>query len=402
MTQTTPTSLLNRIKAQPRHVVDRLLSHIPRSVLIDPKTKVGDLAMGGGHYLAAVLQMRLDAGIPREEAVKTLYGAESSLVFLNYARWNLDLSDIYLEFSKAEELPEFTGELKVVIGNPPYQDSSTNCKSKKLWMEITKGAAEKLPDGAYMAMVTPNSIIGSTRVPAMFRELFSTDFSLDFLDHDDGQYFPGVGVDICTWGVRKVPYTGETKVTSGGVTKVIDIRETLPTPFHKKALQDLSEKIFAGFKSSGLPAIDLQSLKADLPEEVNGPHKVYTSGRNKFYLTNAEGPTFGQWKFVVSGSATYKQWFVTQDVAVGTNYFVPVATAEEGCEIGETLMHPVMRFYLDTWKKTAGYTPAIKNKDCLPDIRGVEDVYSTFGLDEADRKLIQETFQEYNTIERVL
>ena len=400
----TPTSLLNRIKGQPQQVVSKLVDYIPEKVLLNPNVKIADTSMGGGHYLKEVIDRRLNAGMSREDAVRNLYGFESNTVYLNHARWKLDLQDVNLAILKSQDLNKLGMKFGAIITNPPYQDSSTNSKSQKLWIDFAMGATELLEDGGYMAFVTPASVIGTTRVPAQFRKKFTTDLCLDFLDHDDGEYFPGVGVKICSWGVHKVKYTGKTEVTSGGVTKVLDIRKTLPTPFHQKVIQDLADKIYDGFKKSGIPYVDLQTIKLS-PEPVdNGKHIVYISGRNKFIRTDQELETFGQWKFVASGSATYKQWFVTQDVATGTNFFVPVNGPEEGVALGDTLMHPVMRFYLDAWKKTAGYTPALKNKGCLPDIRGIadEDVYEVFGLDEADRKLIADTVQEYKSIERVL
>jgi hypothetical protein len=184
----------------------------------------------------------------------------------------------------------------------------------------------------------------------------------------------------------------------------MDVRKELPTPFHKKDNQNLAFKIHDSFKSSDLPFLDLVSLKIDLPVDEEGTHTVYTSGRNKSYKTNSLPPTSGQWKFVVSGSATYKQWFVTQSAVTGTNQYVLVDNPEEGCEIGETLMHPVLRFYLDTWKKTAGYTPAIKNKGCVPDTRGLtyEEVFDVFNLTEEDKKLIFNTVEQYRVIKRVI
>jgi hypothetical protein len=66
MEKVIPSSLLNRIGTQPADLVSDLLAYVPREVLINPATRVADLAMGGGDYLAAVLKLRLDAGVPRE------------------------------------------------------------------------------------------------------------------------------------------------------------------------------------------------------------------------------------------------------------------------------------------------------------------------------------------------
>ena len=402
--KTTPSSLFNRIKTQPKELVRELLSYVPLDTLINPSTTVADLAMGGGDYLAAVLKLRLDAGVPRDQAVRTLYGFESNIMYLNRARWSMDLQDLNLTILKASDLDNLQMEFDVIIGNPPYQDSSTNCYSKKLWMDFTFKALELLKKGGYVALVTPQSFIGVTRVPATFRKLFTTEASLIKINHDSGERFPGIGVDICSWGASKKPYNGSTEVISGGESRTLDVRKVLPTPFAKKAKQDLANKIHEQFKGAGVPVIDLQRVDIDLQPDPEGEYTVYTSGRNKNYKTSEKPPTHGQWKFVVSGSATYKQWFVTQSAVTGHNFYVPVDNPEEGLAYGETLSIPEMVVYLDVWKRTSGFTPAIKNKNCLPDLRSLtsKELQDIFQLTPEEKVIVDDHYKPYNEIERVI
>jgi hypothetical protein len=404
MTKTTPTSLFNRIKTQPEEVVKGLLSYIPFSTLVDPSVKVADLAMGGGDYLASVLKLRMEAGVPREQAVRTLYGFESNIMYLNRARWSMNLHDANLAILKASDLSNLRMEFDVIIGNPPYQDSSTKCYSKKLWMEFTFKSYELLRGGGYLALVTPQSFIGVTRVPATFRKVFTTESSLLKVNHDHGERFPGIGVDICSWAVQKKPYTGSTEVICSGESRILDIRKDLPTPFDKKFKQDLVAKIHTRFKESGLEAINLQRADIDLPADPEGEYTVYTSGRNKNYRTSEKPPTQGQWKFVVSGSASYKQWFVTQSAVTGHNFYVPVDSPEEGLAYGETLSIPEMVIYLDVWKRTSGFTPAIKNKDCLPDLRNLSEkkLQDIFKLTPEEQAVVSSHYKPYKEIERVI
>jgi hypothetical protein len=81
-----------------------------------------------------------------------------------------------------------------------------------------------------------------------------------------------------------------------------------------------------------------------------------------------------------------------------------VESEEEGIEIGETLMRPVMSFYINNWRRTAGFCPAIKNNGALPDVRGLSDevIYERFNLTTEEIAYINSGHIEYKTIDRVL
>ena len=397
-----PDSLLARIN-QRREAVGMALRGVPYETLVNPDTKILDAAMGGGHYLAEVLRIRVEAGVPPEEAAKTLYGCESSLVYLNHAKWKLNLQGANLAILKVSQLFKLGMKFDVILGNPPYQDANNKAKDQKLWMKFVKAYFDLLKDGGYMSILTPNSLVGNTKVPAALRKRFTSDFSLLSLDHTANDYFK-VGVSIAQWLAVKTPYKGVTRVKDHKGSRDIDLRVELPVPSEKIQTQALAEKIYESVKSGVLPTLSTDLATPDLPVSDTGTYKTYVSGRNKFYMADSPTPDNGKWKTVFSYSATYKQWFVTQDNVCGSHRLVPVETPEEGVKVGEMLMRPLMRFYLDTWRKTSGYTPAIKNRGCLPDLCGVTDseVYAKLGLTEDEVQIITDHYDEYPDMERVL
>ena len=291
----------------------------------------------------------------------------------------------------------------VIIGNPPYQDSNNKAKDQKLWMKFVEKSFALLADGGHLAMVTPRTIVGATKIPAKFRSRFTSDFSLDSVNHTSSSYFK-VGVDICHWVSRKVAYSGETAVIDSSGKRVIDLREELPVPADKVATQALAEKIHAAVKAGVVPVLAAELAHANLPEVEGGEYKTDLSGRNKIYQAGEATADYGKWKVAFSYSATYKQWFVTRDNVCGSHRMVLVGSPEEGVEIGNTLLTPLVQFYLDTWRKTSGYTPAIKNQGCLPDLRGLdtEQIYGLFGITEEERAIIEGAYSEYKQIQRVL
>jgi hypothetical protein len=270
-------------------------------------------------------------------------------------------------------------------------------------MKFVQAYFDLLKDGGYMSIVTPNTIVGKTKIPAALRKRFTSDFSMVSLDHTANDFFK-VSVSIVQWLAIKTPYKGQTLVLDRKGKREIDLRDELPVPSEKIQTQALAEKIYESVKSGVLPVLRTDLATPDLPLSESGEYKTYESGRNKYYMASSPTPDFGKWKAVFSYSATYKQWFVTKDNVCGSHRLVLVDTPEEGLKIGETLMRPLTRFYLDTWRRTAGYTPSIKNRDCLPDLREItdEEVYSKLNLTPEETQIILDHYNEYPHMERVL
>ena len=295
-------------------------------------------------------------------------------------------------------------QFDVIIGNPPYQDADTMSHDKKLWTKFFDSSLELLTPGGILSFVTPNSLVGRTRLPAKRRVQLSTTYSLDSIDHATNSYFPQVGVDVCSWVVSKVPYKGETLVVDSQGSRTVNLCDELPVPLATKVIDDLVEKIRDRIGPGGVPELQREYNDVDQVPKEDGKYLNYYSGRNKSFRTDSKCKNTGQLKVVFSFSATYKQWFITKQNISGTNVYVPVSSVEEGLEIGESLMHPIISYYIDNWRRTAGFCPAIKNNGALPDVRGLstEEMIEAFDLSEEDVKLIYDAYTPYKQIDRVI
>jgi hypothetical protein len=395
-------SLLWRVERQPAQLLNRVGELVTEEVLADPTKKIADLGMGGGDYLKYVLDLRLKAGVPRDLAVKTLYGFESSPRYLSFAVKKRDLQGANLAILKACDIEKLRMEFDAIIGNPPYQDSSTDSHDKKLWRKISLAALDLLKPGGKLVLVTPSSLVGRTQEPAKFRSILSGDVSLEFLDHTANNYFD-VGVDICQWLAVKKPYSGKTLVVDNSGERSIDLRKDLPLKSDKIRLDALAEKIHDAVFEGKVPLLNSVTAPLGVKEEEGGIYKTYKSGRNKYYFSNEATEGLGKWKLAVSYSATYKLWFITKDNVCGSHQVLEVSTPEEGLEVGETLLTPLNQFYFDTWRKTAGYTPAVQRRR-IPDLRGMsnEEIYQAFDLTPEEIKIIEGHYSPYKEVQRVL
>jgi hypothetical protein len=90
-------------------------------------------------------------------------------------------------------------------------------------------------------------------------------------------------------------------------------------PGQKLSESQKQEKINSIVKRPETVTLPTTLEEFDFIPNASGKHKVYTSGRNKFYLTDTVSDKHGQWKVAFSFSATYKGWFVTQDDVAGFN-----------------------------------------------------------------------------------
>jgi len=360
-------------------------------------TRAGNVLVPGagiGTYILALLQ---EGFKPEQITAVELDPAYSRLGYGIFSRFGINY--VTTDFTSWQPDMQFD----VIIGNPPYQDSSNAAKNNKLWMKFTFLGLSLLKPGGYMSFVTPRSFVGRTLQPAKIRALLTGDYSLLKVNHDADSYFK-VGVDICYWVAAKVSYVGVTNVVEGNKSRTINLCDELPLLAAKKQSDGIVERINEIVKRERTLKLNSVANEVEFAPAVDGEYKVYTSGRKKFYLTHEVPNNAGKWKVAYGYSATYKGWFVTQDAVAGSHRMVYVDSPEEGIAIGETLLHPVMAFYLDNWRKTAGFTPAIKNKGCLPDIRGLSDsqIQQLFELTSEEWAYIYDAHKAAKELPRVI
>ena len=88
-------------------------------------------------------------------------------------------------------------------------------------------------------------------------------------------------------------------------------------------------------------------------------------------------------KFVVPYSTSYKKRFIT-DAHIGMlNAWCPIVDKEEGERLSEVIGHPLVQFYIDNYKRTGGFAPAVKNGE-VPDITDYDDLDTQFNFTEEE------------------
>lgn len=228
----TPSSLLARMTYQPQAVIDSVLARIPLELLVDPSTTVADLAMGGGHYLAAVLKLRLDAGVPREDAVKTLYGFESAIYHINHASWKLNLQGANLAKLSVGDLDKLDMKFNVIIGNPPYQ--APKSKDKKglggdnaLFVKFIEKALDLVTPDGYISMVTPPSAFLKTTRNGEPTETLGKVMkrgAILNINLDTGSFFR-VSTSISQWAFKEGADQDEVLLFKDGEEHMVDLSD---------------------------------------------------------------------------------------------------------------------------------------------------------------------------------
>ena len=378
----------------PQELCAKVLDQIPIEALTSAE-RVIDLACGYGGFADEYVR-RVEPYIGLEEALNRIWLVDNHITCVNRCIKNGYKNVIHADALTWNSPMSFN----VVITNPPYQDNDNKAKNNKLWMKFVELCFDLCEEGGNISLVTPTSFVGPTRTPAKNRSRLLEEFNLHQVDYTSGDSFD-VGVDICSWSATKEPYSGETKVIDSSGERTIDLRVELPLPSDKKVPYELAEKIEKVIRDPNTPKIQGFFHEEKFEE---GEHEVFWSGRNKTKFSSKLPDNSGRLKLVASFSASYRKWFVTDKPCSGFNKFWFVDSHEEGVELGETFSQPVLQFFLDTWRKTSGFTPAIKCKDMIPDLRGMTDqeINDLFDLTEEEVELIYSKRESPENIERVL
>jgi len=208
-------SLIWRVHDYHPEIIKRVVYSIPDLIVQNPESTYADLAMGGGQFLQGVLNRCIELGQSREQILPRLYGFERSKVYLNYARWRNNLQGVNLAILDPErDLDSVSMKFDVVIGNPPYQETSGSGRkdqASNLWTKFWIKSLELCGDDGYVSLITPTSWLSpSANLKGCYKyqghsrlwDVFDSYTSVAQVT-DVGTFFKGVGSSFGVVGVNK-------------------------------------------------------------------------------------------------------------------------------------------------------------------------------------------------------
>jgi len=266
-----------------------------------------------------------------------------------------------------------------ILANPPYQDTSNKAKNNKQWPKFLLQHVDMLVDGGDMCEVSPASFISTTGFGKKFLKLCSTIYNLKEIDYTADQYF-SQNIQICSWHLTKEPYEGKTRVITDDGEFDWDLRDGVPV-WGDKALET---SILNKIANSNHPRIPLKMGQAIATEDYcdDGEYEVLHTGNNP-RKTNIEPDTGDVLKFVVPYSTSYKKRFITNAHIGMLNVWCPITDEEEGERLSKIFGHPLIQLYIDNYKRTGGFTAAVKNSE-VPDITDYDNLDTQFNFTEEE------------------
>ena len=271
-----------------------------------------------------------------------------------------------------------------ILANPPYKDDS-KAKNNKLWHKIVNQHLPLLAPGGDMCEVTPASVLSITGEGKKFLKLFSTLYNLVEIDYTADQYFTE-SVSICSWHLVNEPYQGKTKVITKEGEFEWDLRNGVPVFGDDVLKQDILLKI-ANSNHRHIPLKIGQEI-ATKDYVPDGKYEIYHSSK-KIKLTNVVPTTGDMLKLIVPFSSTYKNGgiFISNGYVGMLNCWCPIASEEEGNRLSKIFDIKIIQFYIDNYKKSAGFAAAIKNGE-VPDIKDYNNLPEQFGFTEEEVKYL--------------
>lgn len=268
----------------------------------------------------------------------------------------------------------------VIIGNPPYQDSNQKAKNNKLWHKFVNKSLSLVKPGGVVSLVTPSTIVGQTGYSLKMTDMLSSQYNCVLIDYTVTHQF-NVGVDICRWTITNEPYQGKTQIVMDDDTFDHDLSTGVPLSVDDVIKQSIIDKITYSHHSRIQMTMG-QSISSD--EYVDGgEYEVYSSGQ-QLKTTNVVPDTGDGLKFVIPFSSSYKNRFITHGYIGMLNMWCHIDSENEGDRLSSILDIPLIQFYIENYKRTSGFTPAVKNS-MIPDIKEM-DMITEFVLtsDEVD------------------
>ena len=336
MEKTLVDSLLFRLEAPHSELVREVIYSIPEKTILNPEAKFLDPAMGGGHFLKALLDRGISLGVSPEAMKKRLYGIERSVVYVNYARWKMGLEGVNFRTSNDYDLEVFDMQFDVIVGNPPYQRlREVRNIGAPLWPEFIEKGMSLLKSGGILDLLVPATWMNRKERGAW---KFIAPHDLTYVDPDVKRFFPDVGGNGGTFSrlkLEKRPY--------GGITS---IRNEFTVNFHTEDIPEnnrlFNEDSLFFLREISSRVLDLDVKSGPTKPSINSSHwsaektdshtyETYYSGDAKRRSLWCDEPVgdHGKLKLVVASSGKIYQTFEITTKGVGRQASYVLGTQEE-------------------------------------------------------------------------
>lgn len=194
----------------PLILVNQILDRIPEEVFKSNSTTFLDPCFGNGTFVIEVIKRLRKEGHSIENIQERVYGIEVSHRLYNKVNKLLSNYNFH-KLCKDDFLKKDFKNMKfdVIVGNPPYQDSTSSSESIKLWSLFSEVSInEKLAEGGYICFVTPQHLtsfsratIKQTKPVHRLQHLLET-YNFIYCDYTADNHF-NVGTSICSWMLQK-------------------------------------------------------------------------------------------------------------------------------------------------------------------------------------------------------
>jgi len=295
-------------------------------------------------------------------------------------------------------------QFDVVVGNPPFQDSSHSEKKNTLWRKFLELSVEQLvkKDG-YLAFITPSSWAGSAK---LLNKFFLPNNIIALNKDECRRHFPGVGSTFSYFIVQLAPYGNTTwvknvQLNGDVVTSTINLLDVLHGVFPRDlSIEGVSivKKVF----NPNHPKLGVINACTHHNVKRNRFQKQQ-EGKFKYPIQNTPSSTYwydtphphqGVPKIAIPTSTYYKRMLITtHGVTQGLCYFL----IPDGVD-PEIALHNVNNKLFDYVNECFRYAnwnsvPVLRELPSVPFKRKLTDIdiYKHFKLTASEIKLIEDT-----------
>lgn len=362
-----------------------IISHIPDEVLLKPGVRI--LSVACGHCTEALLiaKRMLALGISKEAVRESIWLIDKYAVFTNFAKDKYGFKNVVQQdFLTWEPCMKFD----VVVGNPPYQDSSNSSSFTNIWSEFVLKSAQL--SNRYVCMVTPktwgNQVSKENSSSKVFR-LIKNHATVVNID-ECSRHFPSIGSSFSYYVIDLSQSITKCQVVAQTEKFTINWQQS---PFLIKSLTKIGYSIIKKLREHPmLPFVTSAGTVGDVIAQSDATHPYsvrYSAGTEKW------SDTPHQYQFVnklIFANQTTKNCPIHAPASAPANrgVFYPVDSDAEANLILRYFDSKIIKFYISEQRMHHG----VLNTQVLRNIPKVDltrtwtdaELYAHFGLTEEE------------------